>query len=47
MKHEAAFRPANPSKKSWQGNFNKIEYKGDPEKKLSRREWNKGKESFK
>lgn len=47
MKHPEPFKPSNPPKKSWQGNLNKLVYKGDPEGKTKRREWSKTKESFK
>ncbi|CAD8092994.1 unnamed protein product [Paramecium primaurelia] len=47
MKHEQNFKPANPGKKGFEGEFEQITYKPDPVKPLKRKEWPKGKEQFK
>lgn len=44
MKHEANFRPANPGKKGFEGEFETITYKPDPMTPTKRRIWVKGKD---
>ncbi|CAD8198179.1 unnamed protein product [Paramecium octaurelia] len=46
MKHEQNFKPSNPGKKGFEGEFEQITYKPDPLKPMKRKEWPKGKEQF-